>query len=275
MTDFLFGNSIWLIPLGLLAVLYLFAPLVIKQSQYLREQADYQVIDREHMPADVRAFFDQTLLELEAIGYRRAVVARDVGAVPGGEQYVGLAYHPLTSDTATIAFTIAGSAGAQVRQRTVIFDTVFEDSSRIETGNFADAGVFPPNPASTKLHIPRLHDVVLLNEVHTRRRERYQPTGTRPLLPPPGRELEALLEEDQQEKERVVAKGYYYLDEAAGRYRPTLKGAYLMTWKLTFPVGVLRRLAKTVRARRQLRELGLDPRLLKGVDILTAAPPVH
>jgi hypothetical protein len=54
---------------------------------------------------------------------------------------------------------------------------------------------------------------------------------------------------------RHVDLGYYYRDELAGVQRPTLKGAYLMSWRLLWPVKPIRAALRRSKAQRLLREL--------------------
>lgn len=51
--------------------------------------------------------------------------------------------------------------------------------------------------------------------------------------------------------------GYYYLDEQKDKFRPTWKGAYVMTCGLAWPIGSLRKMRMKSRARATVRSLGL------------------
>jgi hypothetical protein len=44
-----------------------------------------------------------------------------------------------------------------------------------------------------------------------------------------------------RERARFKECGYFYLDPEADCYRPTWKGAVLLTWKLLWPVSAIRR----------------------------------
>jgi hypothetical protein len=52
-----------------------------------------------------------------------------------------------------------------------------------------------------------------------------------------------------------VGPGYMYLSAADKTFRPTWKGAFLMTWKLMWPMTTIRRAAREREARRLLAEL--------------------
>jgi hypothetical protein len=263
------GASALLVLLLLTAGGYLLLlPLLVKFSQSLRAVSGYEPPWREQLPPDVMAFMDRTVWEMQTAGFLPAALVREAGAVPDVMLYLVLFTNPATQDRAAAAFSIGSNELTTIRTPTVTFETKFDSGFAVETGNFADAGVFPRDPNRNRMHIPKLKNVVVLYEVHRRRRAKHGPRGGRAVLPAPGRELDEQRAEEAADKERVRAAGYYWLDAAAGKYRPTWKGAYLMTWKLLFPIGWLRRRAKRVRARRELSELWLDP------GLLDAPPPM-
>jgi hypothetical protein len=247
------------------AVAYLVFPLVVKFTMFLRAGSQYQPLSREQLPADVMTFMDNVVWAVQPLGFVPAVLLREVGAAPNTSIYVVLMPNASTADRCTASFTIGETEGEVGGRRlttpVITFETQFHDDTAVSTSNFADAGVFPPNPGVNRLAIPGLTDVNLLCEIHRRRRARV-PAWKKPVLPAPGQEWASQVEEDAREKERVREAGYYSLDEAAGKYVPTWKGAYLMTWKLLFPVSRIRRRAKRAGAKRELVELGLDPALL-------------
>jgi len=247
--------------LVLAAVAYVIFPLVIKATMFLRAGSQYQPLSREQLPADVMGFMDHVVWAVQPMGFVPAVLLREEGAGPDTSIYAVLMPNPSTGDRCTASFTIGQTEMSRLTTPVVTFETQFHDDTSIVTSNFADAGVFPPNPGVDRLAIPKLNDVNLLWEIHRRRRARV-PAWKRALLPPPGHEWASQVEEDAREKERVREAGYYSYNEAAGKYVPTWKGAYLMTWKLLFPVSRLRRRVKRARAKRELLELGLDPALL-------------
>ena len=247
---------------------YLLLPLLVKFSQSLRAGSAYEPLWREQLPPEVMAFMDRTVWEMQTVGFVPAVLVRETGAVPDVTMYLVLFTSPATQDRAAAAFSIGSNELTTIRTPTVTFEAKFDNGFAVETGNFADAGVFPRDPSRNRMHIPKLKNVAVLYELHRRRRAKHGPRAARVVLPPPGRELDEQRAEEAADKERVCAAGYYWLDAAAGKYRPTWKGAYLMTWKLLFPIGWMRRRAKRLRARRELSELGLDP------GLLDAPPPM-
>src|SRR5215212_5190179 len=62
----------------------------------------------------------------------------------------------------------------------------------------------------------------------------------------------------RRETLRLVQCGYCYLDAEARTYRKTLKGTFLLQWRLTPPLKQWRIRRRDRRARRIWRELGMD-----------------
>lgn len=240
------------------AASYALMPLAIKATQFLTANPRYQSIAPADLPPDVVAFMAPTEAVLREHGFYAVTLLRSAGDVPGVTADVMLFVHVSSGDKAMVAFV----RGGPLITPTVSVETAFADGYAIVTTNFADAGTFPHDPRKHRLAIPGLVDVALLCEIHRRRRASLAPARLEPVLPPEGREAEEQEREDAEECARVAAAGYYALDADGVRYRPTFKGAYLMTWKLMWPVSALRRRAKRRTARRELAALGLDPALV-------------
>lgn len=251
--------NVFAIVLLLAAACYLLMPLVIKATQYLTAHPRYESIAPADLPPDVVAFMAPTETALRAEGFYGVTLLRSAGDVPGVTADVMLFMHVSTGDRAQVAFTRGGTLTTPI----VTMETSFPDGYAVLTTNFADAGTFPRDPRKHRLSIPGMTDVAMLCEVHRRRRAAIAPPGLSPAPPPsPGHEVREQEQEDAQECARVAAAGYYRLDPDGIRYRPTFKGAYLMTWKLMWPVSALRRWSKRRAARRELSALGLDPALV-------------
>ena len=75
-------------------------------------------------------------------------------------------------------------------------------------------------------------EVVVL--VHRAALEDFAP-GRKGTLPAPGEERSKLAESMTKELTAAADAGHMYLDHASDVYRPTWKGAFLMTWKCILP----------------------------------------
>ena len=102
--------------------------------------------------------------------------------------------------------------------------------------------------------------VPLLYELHRRRVERLRAQRVLAFEPAiePGASIKWLRDLHDRTVQRQFAAGYYRHDEGAGVYRKTVKGTFLMTWKLLWPWKQIR-LAR--HARKLRRELAQYPDL--------------
>jgi hypothetical protein len=68
-----------------------------------------------------------------------------------------------------------------------------------------------------------------LYELHKQETANFNDRFTGKILPPQGREIEHLSTSMTKDLDRQVKTGYLFFDRSANVYRPTLKGAFLMT----------------------------------------------
>jgi hypothetical protein len=114
------------------------------------------------------------------------------------------------------------------------------------------------------LVLPNARNPAAVWDVHRRRRARLRKVDNE-TMPLPGDDgwIDEMLKEHARTMDHMVAAGYYMLDDDAGVYRKTWKGAYLMTWKLLPPVKQVRQLMKRIRAGIEVRRLGVDLAVLR------------
>jgi hypothetical protein len=77
------------------------------------------------------------------------------------------------------------------------------------------------------------------------------------MLPAPERAVEYQQDEWREEIERLIRTGYYRSPDRGGKCWMTVKGAYLMTWRLLWPVKQLRQLGRRVGGWWVIRGLGV------------------
>jgi hypothetical protein len=140
---------------------------------------------------------------------------------------------------------------------TLAFSTRLTSGAMLRTFASKNPTAFPENPRIDSLNIPWLTDGRMLYAVHRARVEQWdRPGGGDVVLPSPGREREHLLEAIHRQHQWMVDIGYHRPDPATGVYVRTLKGTYLLSWRLLWPLKGMRLRARERRARRALRELG-------------------
>jgi len=132
--------------LGLLAQAYVVMPVVIKFTQSHRARYTYLPVRPEDLGPEVAAFIRHTVHALRAEGYNAVASFRVVEGVPGVTAFAVLLVEPLALNRAQAAFTIGHGGPVTLRTPTLTVGTKFEDGTSLAVSNFADAGVFPPDP---------------------------------------------------------------------------------------------------------------------------------
>jgi hypothetical protein len=165
---------------------------------------------------------------------------------------ITLMEHPQTLDVAKVMVVVT----ATHRDVTLVFETRFEDGTKVGTANNQITAGLPSLPETTSLWLPEVRDARQLYRVHDQVRDRVGLGKKRLSIGP---DPAAFLTAGRDHMlARFVETGYYYLDEPRGVYRPTWKGAVLMTWRLLWPIRPLYRAWRRRPTRRLLREEGLE-----------------
>jgi hypothetical protein len=157
--------------------------------------------------------------------------------------------HPHNLDVAKVMISTAGRIRVVVSQ----FQTRFEDGTEIATANNPLSSGLPSFPDQIVVWLPEMHDLKQLYAVHTeviaaqRIRKKKLPIGPNP--------TGSLIEARDRLLAHLVDKGYYYRDDTV--YRPTWKGALLLTYRHLWPVRRFYQSWRRRPTRELLRELGI------------------
>ncbi len=238
---------------------FLLGPVVVRFAQKLRARPSFERVEPESglIPSEVFPFFNVTLRALAPEGFREAGYLRQTGFAPNVETWL-LMLENRPAQEAALALvgisTLPSQRGVKTRQ--VDFSSSWEGERSVTVSSGAFLSLFPPTPGILIQHFPGLDDPRRLLKAYRALVARHAPQGLARRYPPPG-EFEAfLVEAMRRELARQVPTGYLWLDAAGEFYRPTWKGALLMTWKLAWPVKPIRGWLQGRRARRLLAEVG-------------------
>ena len=135
------------------------------------------------------------------------------------------------------------------------FSTDFVDGSEVSTNNNTQAGVFARVPQKQVLKFPSVREPRMLYRVHGEMIRKFG-QASKAALPAAGEEAAALSQGMVTEYEQQCKAGLLYLDHRTGTYRPTWKGAFLMTWRQLFPLKQLEQARAQHTARAILTSLG-------------------
>ncbi|MBV9850180.1 MAG: hypothetical protein JO250_10945 [Armatimonadetes bacterium] len=256
--------------------MYLVAPLIVRFNQRMSASPRFEPLDWTRVPPEARQYLIENAGVLEALGFQAAAYVASTGMTANVLPLLIISINRVTGEKAMTAVFYALSQGtARLTARYVEFTTWFADGRSLDTSNNSTARAFASSPDHPLHRFPMVSEPAQLLAVHRRLSQQFEEeienappavtwhfthrmavTGTNRVLPRPGEEVAELAEVVVASYDRQCHAGRLYLDAAAGAYRPTLRGAYLMTWGLLWPVTVLRRAVERRRAIRVLRALG-------------------
>jgi hypothetical protein len=241
------------------AVIILFygvIPLLAKRSQFLYGERELIPTTTEDLNETAREGIRRAVRDLGAEGFEVVANYRHRGGNARLLMVSVLFVNRAAGHFAQGFFVSIGSESTYRETWNLVIRTRFADGFEMNTASSTSDTAFPTDPMSDSINPYWIRDGRLLWAIHRARIEGDARKGQRRIVPDPGKEAEFLNEDFRREIDHVVATGYYVPDEIAGRYRLTIKGAYLIIWRLLWPLKHLRRAARKRRAQSVLRELG-------------------
>jgi hypothetical protein len=189
--------------------------------------------------------------ELRALGFADLGTWRHLGAnrVTGR---VALLEHPETFDVAKVL--VIWSRGSE--SVSLMFQTRFADGTEAVTANNRVTAGFPRLPGITAAWLPEIRDPEELCEVHEQLRDAV--ARGQPRVGVGSDSAKFLRDGSRRIHANWVATGYYRLDDDRGVYRPTWKGAVLITWRLLWPIKPLFRAWRRHKTTRLLHRLDIE-----------------
>ena len=240
--------------IGLLAVFVILLPLFVWFTVGEDAAPRFDVFDpaRHAAPHEVTAFIHENLAPLIAEGFKlvgdmireRGTLTTRVAILQHADGVVG---------TVVVVSTSQGNAAPMVE-----FTAELSGGRVFDVNNTGTPPTFAVRPGHDTYRLPQVRDPLRLYRVFQvllRRRFGSATLHQREIAADPARFLAQLYDEAHHWQ---VEAGYYRFDRKANRYRPTLKGAYLMSWGMLPPFGQLRRAAVRRKAGALLRQIGME-----------------
>ncbi|NLY02716.1 MAG: hypothetical protein GXY83_42225 [Rhodopirellula sp.] len=244
------------IVLCILLAPHLLAPFLIGCTLRFRTPAEVVPIDprREPLPDSVRQYFDQAYHALTDAGFELVGVMALPSLLPNVQSLLALYANRAACDMAMSTFIVA--EGGRMQARYVEFVTRFSDGVVVQTNNSNQLGSFKPLPGQHTLQFWDVQDFAYLYQLHRLAVDRFRRSGQ------PVFRLDSEFGGDAAEFVSRVALeesfeeqiGTGYLVRTANGYRPSVKGAWLMSWQELWPWKAVRRWQTGRRARQFLRE---------------------
>lgn len=245
--------AVWAV--GIVGFFYVVAPLLVLGSQTLAAELVLRPTQVEDLPAGAREVLRGMLEAFWAQGFEVVSNCRTVGSVPGVMGVQLLLVQPESRDIGYWIFS--ASASGVVRAWTMTVRTRFADGTQIVTSSSTQAGVFPANPTVDVVYANWLKDPARLYRIHRARVVACGRAGEPRMLPAPERAVAYQQDEWREEVDRLIRTGYYQPPGAGGKCAMTVKGAYVMTWRLLWPVKQWRQWQRRVRGWWVVRGLGV------------------
>lgn len=241
--------------LFLLALLWLGAPLIVRATMTQPVEPRFDLIPEatwESLPGTVRERLEAAEAGLDALGFRPVARLQQVGQVPNVDAYLTLLKQERCEDWAAGTVLVAGPRKQE--HHYVEFSTSFEGDSSLDTSNSTELSPFDPPPRKTVMPVPGELDLARLYRVHRAVVERRR--GDVPKVVAPESAIDHLEESVARDLRDQADRGLFVRDPGSHDWRPTLVGAYRMTWRLLWPVAPVRRWLARRRARRFVEEVG-------------------
>jgi hypothetical protein len=207
------------------------------------------------VPEPARIYLASAENTLRALGFAPLGYWHQAGFAPNVTAWLVVLDNP-TAGAAAMATAIQ-STGAPGAGRLITFAefwTAFDAERSLTTNNSPQPSAFDPVPGRPLERFPSLWDLGRLYRAHdalVRRQGTPRPGSPLEGRPPP----EVVQESTTRQMDAQVDAGFLFLDGDA--YRPTWKGAALMSWRLLWPAKSLRERRVRRRAEALLAELGV------------------
>jgi hypothetical protein len=252
--DWLIYAAIAILCLQLL-LQFLIAPLLIYFTNYHLANPYFIPFEIDSATRQLPHAYFQYINALQALGFTPSAHLYNEGQVRKTTIFLTLLVNPLEKDAAVI-YQMNSQIGAGSSTLYIEFCTSFADSSELNTLNSPFPGIFNPTDGKEIYRLRQVQDPQMLYRIH--KLILAKRTRAAKILPAPGNEANELCRSMIRDLQREVETGYYYLDSAAQKYRPTLKGAFLHTWKLVWPVVWIRRYFEDARNERLIKPLNFN-----------------
>jgi hypothetical protein len=256
------------IALGVLSVLFLlpFAWLLMMRYLVLPLRArgtgmpadpEFLQTDISQMPPHVARQFARAARQLLSCGFQVGAHVRGVEHVPGSDAHVSVWLHPADGASAhviDVKCEIPGSARCD--SYVVTFCTEFADDAAVVTSTSPQISCFCPDPKCDTVRWPGMDDLPVVYRLHAARVERAR-QGRATFLPARDQVVAYLRATNTRTLWRQVAAGYFWFDAPSGAFRRTLRGSFLMYWRLLWPWKQLRCSRLDRKLRRAIAEVGM------------------
>ncbi|MBN1868613.1 hypothetical protein JW916_15125 [Candidatus Sumerlaeota bacterium] len=230
--------------LALLLLPYVLGPILVFFTVRFRMPVEIVPVDfeRQPLPEGVRPYFDSVHQALTQEGFEPAGAMYLPALVPNTKSLLAVYVNRATCDTAMSTIIVAANQFSTIQTKYVEYIRRYSDDIVIQTNNSPQSGSFKPMPGEHTTRFRAIDDLHRLFQLHKFLVEKYK-RGGRPVL--------RLDSEFHGDAARYVARAGVeesledqtkagYMARVPEGFRPTPKGAFIMTWNELWPLKGLR-----------------------------------
>jgi len=215
--------------------MYFVAPLFVLATQRQAANPQFQPYGTTLQDSRFR-FLTDSAARIQNLGFELVGYFGLIGYTTNVTLFLAYLIHRQNGDGALVVM-VQSNAGTSTQL--VEYSTRFVDQGSLTTGNSRTQGVYFRPRQKPVYHFPWINDPARLYNLHQQLIQRDKP-GMQKEYVKPGAEIERLCDGMRREMAEQLQPGILRLDKSGEWYRPTLKGAYLMSWKLLPPCKQIR-----------------------------------
>ena len=219
---------------------FVVAPTIFKLSSWMAANPQFLFSDIKYFPKHTISYFSSMIQSLESEGFVVASHLCQRDMAPGATGYITILIHYANKDSAALVHMRAENDALAIETSYLEFNSGYADGCEINTNNCSDLNVFKQVPEIRVFRFPDVKDPRRLYSLHRELSARYGSNAEK-TVPSKGMEVMYISSSTIRDIAKQAEFGYYYLDKENERYRPTWKGAFLMTWKLAWPIYPIRK----------------------------------
>lgn len=223
----------WIV--GFVAVYFLGTPLLILLGQKMSANPACEELQMHSLDPKLAEFLMEKTTTLYELGFDEPTLIHLPSPVAGVKGYLIMLVNRPAGDKVMVT-ALVSDATPGIQTWYVEFSTRYVTNQCVDTLNSSELSAFQQGPENIRSQVPSVTDV---NELYRLHQYQMKTSGisARKMLYEPGQAV-AYLKEYALKKsyEEQVAKGWLRYDADDDCYRPTIKGAYLMTWGQLHPM---------------------------------------
>jgi hypothetical protein len=245
-----------LITLALIVGLpYLVMPLVILFAQKMDANPRLLPLLAAEIPAEALPRLKGDTEALQAVGFAPEAYLSMPQQMPNMRVFLVMLTDRARGDKAMVTTILTKPADGPPQLTSYVeFSTRFADGRLVDTMNSKQVGSFNPMPGEIKTGFTGMTDLGKLHQLHRYIIEKEIGSNTTPVVYPLGEAESYLRDVLIKGYDEQVGTGVLRLDRPAGVYRPSLIGAFKMTYRELPPLKQMLIAKRNTRARKILAD---------------------